>query len=94
MLIALAVVGWIVCGALAYGVEKDWYRKFELETKLILKHYNIPYIYRGRSVETGCVMVGLLGPIGLCIASVMALMMDRKIQLTYRMPKELFAERK
>lgn len=89
MLIALAVLGWIVCGVLAYGLEKDWSRRFELRMKFLFKQHDVPYFYNGKSIEIGCVVVGLMGPVGLLLNVLTRLIVSQEVYLTYRMPKEL-----
>ena len=73
-MLILAIV-WIVCGVLAYGLQKNWCYQHKLQ------------VYTP-SDEMLCRYVFVLGPLGLFIAIMANIIFDRDIGLIFCMPKE------
>lgn len=86
----LTAIVWIICGVLAYGLEKNWCLQLELR---LIKLFGFSVPYSKRDVidrEIHCIFTGLLGPVGLACSLLSNLLSRRKIGLTYRMPKKLY----
>ncbi len=84
MAIVLAVA-WIVCGVLAYGLEKDWGRQVLLNTQVD----GVPIAKHGLRNEFHCIFTGCLGPLAVVLILIANPFFGYTIGLTYRMPKKL-----
>ena len=80
MMIWLIVVGWIICGVLAYGVAKNNLRQHH--SKLEYTRYDIVGEFVVR-------LVSVMGPIGLISIILETWIEGSELGLYYRMPKEL-----
>ena len=80
MQIILIVGGWIVCGVLAYGLEKGYWKKF---------YKTLNYVGYDRSCEYWCILIGLLGLIGLTSIVLSFLFERKKLRFCWRMPEQL-----
>lgn len=73
-MLILAIV-WIVCGVLAYGLQKNWSYQHKLQVYTSLD-------------EMLCWCVFVLGPLGLFIAIMANVIFGCDVRLIFRMPKE------
>lgn len=79
------VVGWVICGILAYGLCKNRLRRLHLNNS------HTSYEWPGEAL---CIATGLYGIIGLLIAIIVNIQDDHKFGLCYLMPKELCEPRR
>lgn len=78
----LVVVGWVVCGVLAYGLCKGDWRHFyaEKENK---------YVGHSAGIELLCWVAGVLSLMGLISGILLRIIMKSGLDLCYKMPEEL-----
>jgi len=81
----LWIVGWIICGILAYGMTKDNWRQF-FET--------LTYVGYDSRHENFCILSVIMGPVGLLVMIFIVLSEGYKFGLCYHMPKELCVPRR
>lgn len=90
MLMVLVVAGWLACGVLVYGVEKDWYRRSVLDDRFLFPNTKRGYNWK---MEMGCLTISLLGPVALFASWLGHSANNDKMALTFRMPEKLCARR-
>ena len=77
---ALILIGWIVCGFLAYGLIKEHKKHF---------YRPLEYIGYNKVDEVICWVCGIAGCLGLIFALFDCLMEQRTLILCLKMPEEL-----
>lgn len=76
----LIVVSWLICGVLAYGLEKNYWRQF---------FQKLTYVGYDWGSEKFCLAVVIFGPLGLPLSIGWILSGGYKLGFCWRMPKEL-----
>jgi len=75
------IAGWLICGVLLYGLEKNRWRQF---------FQKLNYIGYDSTYEGLCIASIIFGPIGLFMNIIITILIgDYKLGFCWRMPKEL-----
>lgn len=89
MMTTLIVIGWIICGILAYGIAKNCDRQHYSKMNHL---FAFPYGYHGGD-EFLCITTGLCGLLGLFSAIIETLIYGYNFGLCFKMPEYLCESR-
>lgn len=86
---------YIVCGILAYGMQKATWREFYKEHYRDLKYFGAKStsVFYGKKEEAVCLFGAILGWTGLIVVLLILFEDRKKPGLCFRMPKELCERR-
>src|SRR3989344_2918345 len=80
------VLSWMICGVLAYGLYKNYWKQFHQKTLCVG--------YNALATEAMCFWSWVLGPIGLVGAVLWILTDGYEFGFCFKMPKELCKPRR